>query len=59
MDQRTARLSKRLEDQGIAEKLVAAGLTTPRKIKAATDQMIKAIPGIGAVALALIRNKIG
>ncbi|GAG26468.1 unnamed protein product [marine sediment metagenome] len=39
------------------ETLVAAGYTTPRKIKAATDEQLLALTGIGQAKLAAIRVK--
>ena len=43
----------------VAERLVAAGLHTPRLIRFAPDSIIKAIRGIGQATLAIVREKIG
>lgn len=56
LDVRTQRLSRKL-DQDVAEKLVAAGFDTPRKIKAATDRALRAIDGIGQAAVTAIREQ--
>jgi hypothetical protein len=40
-----------------AEALVAVGLDTPRKIKAATDEQVKAAKGVGDATLAEIRKR--
>ena len=59
MDPRANKLNHRLNDRDLAEKLVAAGLDTARKIKAATDRQIKAVQGIGDATLSVIRERIG
>lgn len=46
MDGRVRKLAHKL-DAKLVEKLVEAGLGTPRKIKAAEDKDIKAVPGVG------------
>jgi len=58
-DIRVVKLNKRLQDKALAEKLVAAGLTTPRDIKAASNKALKAIRGIGDGTVAVIRDRIG
>jgi len=40
-----------------ASALVKAGLDTPRKIKAATDKAIEAVPGIGKAKRAELRER--
>jgi ERCC4-type nuclease len=40
-----------------AEALVKAGLDTPRKIKAASDKEIEAVPGIGKAKRAELRER--
>jgi hypothetical protein len=59
MDIRVVKLNKRLQDKALAERLIAAGLITPRDIKGATDKQLKAISGIGDVTVQLIRDRIG
>ena len=57
MDQRVQKL-KHFVDKDVAEALVAAGLDTPRKIKAADDKDIEAVKGIGKAKRAEIRQRI-
>ena len=57
MDRRVQKL-KHFVDKDVAEALVAAGLTTPRQIKAADDQDIEAVKGIGKAKKAAIRAMI-
>ena len=57
MDMRVLKLSH-FVDKDVAEKLVAAGLDTPRKIKAADDKEIEAIKGIGKATKDAIRGRI-
>ena len=45
-------------EEKIAEKLVTAGLHTPRLIRYAPDSTIKAIRGIGQATLTTIRKQI-
>lgn len=59
MDQRITKLNHRLDDLPLATALVNAGLTTPRKIKAASDKALGAIPTIGDATVQAIRQKIG
>jgi len=42
-----------------AQSLIDAGLTTPKLIRAASDNGLKALKGIGESALADIRKKVG
>ena len=46
MDQRAQKLTRLLKDQDLAEDLVAAGLDTPKKIKAATDKAVEKAVGV-------------
>ncbi len=57
MDKRVMKLSRIVGTED-AEALVAAGLDTPRKIKAADDKDIEAIKGIGKSKRAAIRKSI-
>ena len=59
MDQRVRKLNHRLQDADLAAKLVAAGLDTPRKIKAASNEAIEAIPTIGKTTRQAIQAAIG
>lgn len=59
MNQQAKRLMHYGIKEEIAEKLVAAGLHTPRLIRYAPDSTIRAIRGIGQATLATIREKIG
>jgi hypothetical protein len=59
MDQRVTKLNHRLGNRTLAAKLVAAGLGTPKAIKAATDKQLKAIPDVGDATVAIIRERIG
>lgn len=56
-------LVKRLQKKGlsraVAAKLVLAGFSTPRAIKAATDSQLRAIEGIGYATVTEIRQKVG
>ena len=58
-DQRVWKLARLLGDQDLAERLVRGGLTSPRRIKVASDDQIKAIPGIGQAALQRVRGRFG
>jgi hypothetical protein len=51
------KLTVQLGDRDLAALLVEAGLDTPRKIKAATDKQLIAIPGIGPAKKAKIRAR--
>jgi DNA integrity scanning protein DisA with diadenylate cyclase activity len=57
MDARVAKL-KHFVDKDVAELLVQAGLTTPRKIKAAKDKDIEAVKGIGRAKKDKIRERL-
>jgi len=54
MDGRAKKLAHKL-DAELAEKLVEAGLDTPRKLKAAKDKAIKDVPGIGQSGVDKVR----
>jgi DNA integrity scanning protein DisA with diadenylate cyclase activity len=54
MDGRVRKLAHKL-DAKLVEKLVEAGLDMPRKIKAAKDKDIKAVPGIGQSGVDKVR----
>jgi len=56
MNQRVQKLSH-FVDKDVAEALVAAGLDTPRKIKAVDDKAIEAIKGIGKAKKDKIRER--
>jgi len=53
----TGKLAIKLGDAALAGKLVEAGYTTPRQIKAATDADLQAIPGIGPASVRAIRAR--
>ena len=55
MDARVMKLAHKLNDKELAEKLVEAGLDTPRKLKAAKDKDIKAAPGVGQSGVDKVR----
>lgn len=57
MDARVAKLGIKLGDTRLAEILVGAGLDTPAKIKAAGDDVLLALPGVGDKALGHIRER--
>ena len=57
MDQRVFKLNHRLHDCELAERLIAAGLDTPRKIKAASDKQVEGVEGVGKSALETIRGR--
>jgi hypothetical protein len=61
MDKRVERLVKKLDSANVADvqALVDAGFSTPQLIKAASDQEILAIPGIGPAKLAALRSRLG
>ena len=59
MNQLIDKLNHKLGDRELARKLVAAGYTTPRDIKAASNQALKAVQGIGDATVAVIRQRIG
>jgi NAD-dependent DNA ligase len=53
------KLNIKLADRALSRKLAEAGLTTPKKIKAATDRQLKSIQGVGDAAVQSIRDRIG
>ena len=57
MDARVEKLAHLGVDKVDAERLVNAGLDTPRKIKAATDKELEALPGIGKAKRAELRER--
>jgi hypothetical protein len=59
MDARETKLRILLGDdlKSDAPALVAAGLDTPAKIKAASSRALLAVPGIGQVKLAALRER--
>ncbi len=57
MDARVEKLARLSVDRADAERLVNAGLDTPRKIKAATDKQLEAVPGIGKAKRAELRER--
>jgi DNA uptake protein ComE-like DNA-binding protein len=44
-----------LDDAALAEKLKAAGYDTAEKVSAASDDELRAIPGVGPASVAKIR----
>jgi len=56
MDQRIMKLSHLLGDQKVAEALVAAGLDTPAKVKAAKDKDLEV--HVGKAKVAAIRKRL-
>lgn len=59
MDQATFKLSRKLRDKKLAEKLAGAGLTTPGAIRRASEKDLLAVTGVKAEDVANIRHKIG
>lgn len=59
MDPRMVRINRKLDDLRLAQRLVDAGYSTPKLIKAASDEALLAIPGVGDAALQIIRERIG
>jgi hypothetical protein len=60
MDIRVRKLRTFLDGHGSEPDIIAlveAGYDTPRKIKAATDEQLLAVPGIGAGKLAALRQR--
>ena len=57
MDARVQKLQIKLGDTELAQALVRAGLDTPRKIKAATDKELLAVPGVGQTRRAELRKQ--
>ena len=61
VDARAQRIARRMRGavpMDVIERLVAAGLDSPRKIKAADDKAIEAIKGIGKATKDKIREHI-
>jgi len=62
IDARVLRIERRVRGciaHVLIEQLVSAGFDSPRKIKAASDAELKAIRGIGAASVALLREALG
>lgn len=57
MDARIEKLARLGIDRTDAGTLVNGGLDTPAKIKAATDQQIEALPGIGKAKVKKLRER--
>lgn len=57
MDARVLKLDHLLKDKELAARLVRAGLSTPRLIKAATNRELLAVEGVGPVTMRLLREK--
>ena len=58
MDIRAKKMTK-FVDAKLVPALLAAGFDTPRKIKAASDSQLRAIPGIGTATVKTIRERLG
>lgn len=54
---RESKLARLLRDEELARALVAAGLDTPAKIKAASDQRLLAVKGVGPATKQKIRER--
>ena len=52
------KLAVKLQDAELAAALTEAGFDNPRKIRDASDKDLKAIPGLGDVAVRKIRAKL-
>jgi len=52
------KLAIKLKDRQLARLLVRAGLTTPRAIRNATDEELRAINGVGPATLQAIRGRL-
>jgi len=59
MDARTQKLAIKLRDEKLAEMLVAAGLDNPAKLRAASDQELRAIDGVGPATVKALRARLG
>ena len=55
MDGHVAKLMKKVGDAKIAEALVGAGFTTPKKIKAANNGDLMKVPGVGQATVNALR----
>ena len=53
-----SKLGHKLQDEELAELLIAAGFDTPRKIRDAKDADLKAIKGVGPGRLTKIRARL-
>jgi len=53
-----SKLGIKLQDAELAAALTEAGFDNPRKIRDASDKDLKAIPGLGDVAVRKIRAKL-
>ena len=53
-----SKLAVKLQDAELAAALTEAGFDNPRKIRDASDKDLKAIPGLGDVAVRKIRAKL-
>ncbi len=51
------KLAIKFKDRQLARLLVRAGLTTPRAVRNATDDELRAINGVGPATLQAIRRK--
>ena len=58
MNAKEAKLAIRLGDAKLAAMLVAAGLDNPAKVRAASDQELRAIDGVGPATVKEIRTKL-
>ena len=52
-----SKLAVKLRDTELAAILTEAGFKNPRQIRDASDKDLRAVPGLGAAALAKIRAK--
>jgi len=55
MDRRVAKMMKKVGDVTIAEALVEAGFSTPKKIKAANNGDLMKVKGVGQATLNALR----
>ena len=61
-DARVLRIERRVHGciaRVLIEQLVVGGFDSPRKIKAASDNELKAVRGIGAASVAALREALG
>jgi len=58
MDARTQKLALKLRDAKLAELLVLAGLDNPAKVRAASDQELRAIDGVGPATVKALRARL-
>lgn len=59
MDPRTKRINRKLSDLRLSQRLVDAGYSTPKLIKAASDGDLSSIPNVDAEDVQTIRERIG